>query len=172
MLEFPFKQPLDLVWIVGLDGSAISYRCLRLASLCMKQNGTHKLLCVHLVKKGQGEDKNLFASAENECRRAGVFTLKNFGCKTVEIRALCPALPALKHSAHTRWLGVERASSPPLYYPTYAGSGPMGCQQHARVLRQPRSRLQGPPRDRRHGEDLGGGAQNRQAGARCVYLSR
>ena len=91
-LEFPFKQPSDVVWIVGLDGSAISFRCLRLASLCMMQNGTHKLLAINLVKRGQTEDKGLFTKAEDECRRAGVFTLKNFGCKTVEIRKPPPQL--------------------------------------------------------------------------------
>ena len=74
-----------VTWVVGLDGSTLSFRCLRLAEMMMKLDGSHNLLVLNLVEEGEEEKRSLMVQAEEECRRAGVFTLKHFGTKTLTI---------------------------------------------------------------------------------------
>ena len=68
-------MPPKVTWVVGLDGSALSFRCLRLAAMTMKLDGSHNLLALSLVGPGEEPKKSMMSKAEEEARRAGIFTL-------------------------------------------------------------------------------------------------
>ena len=48
-ITLPFRRHAEVTWIVGLDGSALSFRCLRLAAMLMHQS-KHNLVALNLVK--------------------------------------------------------------------------------------------------------------------------
>ena len=87
-LTLPFKRNAETSWIVGLDGSLLSFRCLRLAAMMMRQDGKHNLVALNLVSPGDDENVVLMNKAEDEVRRTGLLTWKYFGKKTLAIRKL------------------------------------------------------------------------------------
>eukprot|EP00966_Prymnesium_polylepis_P135718 3137343-Prymnesium_polylepis.1 len=96
-LTLPFPPAsYEVLWIVGLDGSQLSYRCLRLVAMTMKlSGGKHKLLALNMAKSGDPENSKIFNEAETQARAAGVNMFKSFSTKSLKIpRSLCATAAA------------------------------------------------------------------------------
>jgi len=98
-ITLPFRHRADVTWVVGIDGSLLSFRCLRLAAMMMNQSGQHHLVALNLVAIGEKENTTLMGKAAEQALRAGVQP-KFFGKKTIVIPAGWSAEGALIYFAN------------------------------------------------------------------------
>ena len=84
-LVMPFKHTsnAEVTWVIGMDGSRLAFRCLRLASMMMTLRGKHDLLVLHLSdEKAERESMLLESKCQEEARKCGI-PYRNFAFKTL-----------------------------------------------------------------------------------------
>jgi len=70
------------MWIVAMDGSHLSYRCLRLASMLMDvDNASHHILALNISEGGK-TNSLLASNTQEEVRKCGV-SMQKFAFKTI-----------------------------------------------------------------------------------------
>lgn len=73
----------ECVWVVGVDGSRLSFRCLRLASMLMDTTGKDQLIVLHVSTHGEVSETSMLATnCQLEARRCNI-PMKCFAFKSV-----------------------------------------------------------------------------------------
>ena len=110
--DFDFKYASDCLWIVGLDGSDLSFRALRLAAFLMNPKGVLKgqrdnLVAVTVLKDGEAEESkaHLLNEAKVELLKCGVMDY-NVQTKAIQLPAGWEVGDALVYFANHAGLGI------------------------------------------------------------------
>jgi hypothetical protein len=78
----------EVTWVVGMDGSRLAFRCLRLAAMLMDLNGLHEICVLRLVRDrgiSHADEVGVQTQCQEDLRRCGV-PLKRCSFKKITIR--------------------------------------------------------------------------------------